>query len=162
MNVANLLNEYRQSHSHPTNKLIHVICVPAITFSTLALLWHLNLGLVGVSGALGQWANGAVVLAIVATLYYATAGLRPLLGMGCVAAMAFALILAIEAAGLPLLMIAGAIFVVAWAVQLYGHAVEGAKPSFFKDVQFLLIGPLFVLEELGLPMLNHAHRRVRT
>src|SRR2546430_9733396 len=32
------------------------------------------------------------------------------------------------------------IFVVAWIGQFVGHAVEGKRPSFFKDLQFLLIG----------------------
>ncbi|MNR62214.1 hypothetical protein D3C85_1841660 [compost metagenome] len=47
-----------------------------------------------------------------------------------------------------------AIFVLAWIGQFVGHGVEGQKPSFFKDVQFLLIGPLwvvaFVFRRLGL------------
>ena len=38
-----------------------------------------------------------------------------------------------------------AIFVVAWIGQFVGHAVEGRRPSFFKDLQFLLIGPLWLL-----------------
>ncbi len=38
-----------------------------------------------------------------------------------------------------------AIFAVAWVFQFIGHQVEGAKPSFFKDVQFLLIGPLWLM-----------------
>ena len=39
--------------------------------------------------------------------------------------------------------------VAAWAAQFYGHKVEGAKPSFAEDMLFLLIGPLFVVDELG-------------
>ena len=46
-----------------------------------------------------------------------------------------------------------AIFVVAWIGQFIGHHVEGKKPSFFQDVQFLLIGPVwlmgFVFRRLG-------------
>jgi uncharacterized membrane protein YGL010W len=38
-----------------------------------------------------------------------------------------------------------AIFVLAWIGQFIGHKIEGKKPSFFDDVRFLLIGPLFVL-----------------
>ena len=36
-------------------------------------------------------------------------------------------------------------FVVAWIGQFAGHAVEGRRPSFLKDLQFLLIGPLWLL-----------------
>ena len=41
-----------------------------------------------------------------------------------------------------------AIFVVAWIGQFIGHKIEGKKPSFFEDLRFLLIGPLFVLSFL--------------
>jgi len=34
------------------------------------------------------------------------------------------------------------IFILAWIGQFYGHKIEGAKPSFLKDLEFLLIGPL--------------------
>ena len=40
------------------------------------------------------------------------------------------------------------IFVIAWVGQFYGHKIEGKKPSFLKDLQFLLIGPLWVIEKL--------------
>ena len=34
------------------------------------------------------------------------------------------------------------------ASQFIGHAVEGKRPSFFKDLQFLLIGPIWLLSNL--------------
>ncbi len=37
------------------------------------------------------------------------------------------------------------IFVVAWIGQFIGHHIEGKKPSFLKDLQFLLIGPAWLL-----------------
>ncbi len=37
------------------------------------------------------------------------------------------------------------ICVVAWLGQFVGHAVEGRRPSFSKDPQFVLIGPLWLL-----------------
>jgi uncharacterized membrane protein YGL010W len=49
------------------------------------------------------------------------------------------------AAVLPLSL---AIFVLAWIGQFIGHKIEGKKPSFFDDLRFLLIGPLFVLSFL--------------
>ena len=36
----------------------------------------------------------------------------------------------------------------AWIGQFIGHKIEGKKPSFFDDLRFLLIGPLFVLSFL--------------
>jgi uncharacterized membrane protein YGL010W len=55
----------------------------------------------------------------------------------------------------PLWLTSLVIFVVAWIGQFVGHAVEGERPSFFKDLQFLLIGPLWLLaaayRRFGLP-----------
>lgn len=33
------------------------------------------------------------------------------------------------------------VFFLAWIGQFYGHKVEGKKPSFIKDKQFLMIRP---------------------
>jgi uncharacterized membrane protein YGL010W len=38
-----------------------------------------------------------------------------------------------------------AIFVLAWIGPFIGHAIEGKRPSFFKDLQFLMIGPMWLL-----------------
>ena len=48
----------------------------------------------------------------------------------------------LEMVSLPLWLTASTIFVLAWTGQFYGHKIEGKKPSFFKDLNFLLIGPL--------------------
>jgi uncharacterized membrane protein YGL010W len=40
------------------------------------------------------------------------------------------------------------IFVGAWIAQFIGHHLEGKKPSFFEDIQYLWVGPLFVLSKL--------------
>ena len=37
------------------------------------------------------------------------------------------------------------IFIVSWIGQFIGHKIEGVKPSFFEDIQFLLIGPAWLL-----------------
>lgn len=37
------------------------------------------------------------------------------------------------------------LFVAAWIGQFIGHAIEGKKPSFLQDLQFLLIGPAWLL-----------------
>ena len=45
----------------------------------------------------------------------------------------------------PLWQTAIVIFVVAWIGQFVGHKIEGKKPSFFKDLQFLLVGPMWLM-----------------
>src|SRR5207245_4619633 len=48
----------------------------------------------------------------------------------------------------PLWITSLGIFAVAWIGQFIGHAIEGKRPSFFKDLQFLLIGPLWCWRRL--------------
>ena len=57
---------------------------------------------------------------------------------------------AVDVAPAPLWAVAAGSWIVSWAAQIVGHEIEGAKPSFTDDMVFFLIGPLFILEELGL------------
>ena len=57
----------------------------------------------------------------------------------------FAVVAWLETLAWPLWQSCLAIFVVAWIGQFIGHAIEGRRPSFFKDLQFLLIGPIWLL-----------------
>ena len=40
--------------------------------------------------------------------------------------------------------IACAIFTAVWIGQFVGHHIGGKRPSFFRDIQFLLIGPVYL------------------
>jgi uncharacterized membrane protein YGL010W len=152
------LTEYGMTHRNPTNQLIHFICVPVIFISTLALGWLVNAGLLGVEGAAARWVNLSTVAGgLILLFFYSRLGLRASLSMIAWFAISVGLILAVQASPLPLWAVATVVWVAAWAVQLVGHNIEGAKPSFFDDLVFLLIGPLFVLDELGLRMVPRKH-----
>ena len=148
-----LLDEYGSSHRNPTNKVFHWLCVPPIVWSVIALLWSIPF-----PAALQHEAvpvNWATIALVPAQLYYFRLSLS--LGTGILLFNVFLLWLTsvIElAAPLPLWQIAIAVFVVAWIGQFIGHVYEGKRPSFFKDVQFLLIGPAwlasYVYRTLGL------------
>jgi len=61
----------------------------------------------------------------------------------------------IERSGIiPLWLFCVIVFVLAWIGQFYGHKVEGKKPSFLKDIQFLMIGPAwlmsFIYKKIGI------------
>ncbi|RYG26994.1 MAG: DUF962 domain-containing protein, partial [Chitinophagaceae bacterium] len=60
-----------------------------------------------------------------------------------------------KAGGPALWQVSLVIFVVAWVGQFIGHKIEGKKPSFFDDLRFLLIGPIwllhFICKKVGLP-----------
>jgi uncharacterized membrane protein YGL010W len=125
-----LIEEYSTSHRNPTNELIHVVCVPAIVFSLLGLLWAAH-------------PAAAFVTAGLALVYYTRLSIPFAIGMLLMTGAMLA-VLALTPSSL-LLTMSIVIFVVAWIGQFIGHKIEGRKPSFFDDLRFLLIGPLFVL-----------------
>jgi uncharacterized membrane protein YGL010W len=141
--TADLLTEYGTSHQDPTNKTLHWICVPPIVLSVLGLLWSIPVP--PAFSALSPWLNWATLGALASLVYYLL--LSPSLAAG--AFIGFAVLLGVthELARLPwpLWLTSLVIFVIAWVGQFIGHAIEGKRPSFFKDLQFLLIGPLWLL-----------------
>ena len=59
------IDEYRLTHSNPTNALVHTICVPIIIFASLGMLWTLPLGRwLGVGAPYAGWVNGATVVGL--------------------------------------------------------------------------------------------------
>ncbi|QOD82740.1 DUF962 domain-containing protein [Chromobacterium haemolyticum] len=134
MTLEQWLQEYDLSHRHPVNIRIHKICVPAIVFALLGLLSSVPAPL-----------NPAWLAVATGLAFYWRLGRTPALAM---AAMCLPMLLALEGAtraGLPLALFSLGLFVVAWIGQFVGHAIEGKKPSFLRDLQFLLIGPLWTL-----------------
>lgn len=137
--LAQWLDEYSASHRNPTNKLLHWICVPLIVFSIVCALKVIPLGH-------GNF-NAATFVGVLTLLYYFRLSWRLALGMTVIFALVYWGVVALHAAlGLNLLWLSVAIFVLAWVGQFIGHHVERARPSFFKDLQFLLIGPLWLLD----------------
>ena len=125
-----LLDKYSESHRNPVNELLHCVCVPAIVLSFLGLIWAVH-------------PLAALAATIVSLLYYVSLSLPFAFGMLVMSSsMLWLLEFMPQSAVLPGSII---VFVVAWIGQFIGHKIEGKKPSFFDDLRFLLIGPLFVL-----------------
>ena len=148
-----LLAEYGESHQNPTNKTIHWIAVPVIAWSVIAILWVLPTPGFFPAHPYINWATIACALAVI---YYLTLSIPLAIGMAAFSAIAIAIIRLVEThVSINLEWIAGTLFVAAWVFQFAGHEVEGKKPSFFKDLQFLLIGPAwlmhFLYRRLGIP-----------
>lgn len=142
--------EYGQAHQHPTNRLLHEVCVPTITFSALGLLAALPAGPLRALApeVLAPWVSWAVPVTLGVLGWYLR--LSPRLALLAVPA---ALLLHLPLGALwtwggagGLAGVCGALFVAGWVGQLYGHTLEGARPSFLKDLAFLLIGPAWVLD----------------
>jgi uncharacterized membrane protein YGL010W len=144
--VQDWFDEYGESHRNAVNKAVHWVCVPAIMFAVLGLLWAIPVP--ESWRATSPYLNVATIVVVAAVAYYVALSKPLALGMAAVAAAMLAMLAWLEQAGLSVWQIAAAIFVVAWIGQFIGHMIEGARPSFFKDVQFLLIGPIWLLAAL--------------
>ena len=141
--VDQWLEEYGESHRNPVNKALHWVCVPSIVVTVFGLLWSIPVP--GALATLSPWLNWATLVAALGIGWYALLSPPLALGMLPVLAAMFAAVLALARLEWPLWQSCLAIFVVAWIGQFIGHAVEGRRPSFFKDLQFLLVGPLWLL-----------------
>ena len=143
--VQSWLDEYGESHRNPVNKKIHWVCVPLIMLSALGMLWSVPRP--GFFTSLSPYLNWATLLILALLVYYFLLSVRLAAGMLLVS---FVMVLALEALARlpwPLLWTSIAIFAGAWIGQFIGHKIEGRKPSFFKDLQFLLIGPVWLLAD---------------
>lgn len=136
-------SEYGESHQNKTNKALHWICVPLIVLSLLGMLWAVPVPAFFVQ--LSPVLNWATLVMILALVYYFFLSLPLAIGMTLVMALFLAVLRTIDASGIPLLYASIAVFVAAWIGQFIGHHIEGKRPSFFKDVQFLMIGPVWLL-----------------
>lgn len=128
--VEILIEQYAESHRNPVNEVIHFVCVPVIMWTFLGLFWTVHPLL-------------ALAASVVALGYYFTLSTSLALGMLTLSAAMLGVLYCMPAGWvLPVSLV---VFVVAWIFQFIGHHIEGKKPSFFDDLRFLLIGPLFVL-----------------
>jgi uncharacterized membrane protein YGL010W len=138
--LATLLEQYGESHQNRKNKAIHKVCVPLIVWSLLGILWMLprpeffgdvTWAHLMVAFALGyylRFQNWKVIVTVLLMLlpFWLYISFRPT----------------------HILETSIVVFVLAWIGQFIGHKIEGRKPSFFEDLAFLLIGPLWVAEAI--------------
>ena len=154
--IEQLLLEYGESHQNETNKAIHWVCVPLIFLSVLGLLASIPAGTVESFLGESPYANWAGVALVLVLVYYVSLSVPLAVGMMLFGALCIFILHKLDAFQVaPLWLLSIAIFVVAWIGQFYGHKVEGKKPSFLKDIQFLLIGPAwlmhFIFKKIGIP-----------
>lgn len=142
-------DEYAVSHQNPKNKAIHYICVPAIFFSIVGLImsipsdflknsFQLNLPIIE---------NWAFMVLLFVMVFYIRLSVSMALKIALFSAACLVLNYYIGQY-VPLWIFSISVFVLAWIGQFYGHNIEGKKPSFLKDLQFLLIGPAWVAENI--------------
>lgn len=142
------LNEYSQSHQNKVNKQIHYICVPLIFWTIYFMLYSIPF-----PENKSAYINVANFIYFFALIFWFRLSLK----IGFLF-LIHGLILSVIATGLQYIVFLGfgenlfyaslIVFIIAWIGQFYGHKIEGKKPSFLKDLQFLLIGPVWIVNDL--------------
>ena len=143
-NIHDWNKEYGLYHKNRINKIIHWICIPLIIFSLFGLLslmsYEFDIGE-------GHYKINTLGIFIILVLgYYLRLSKTLALGMLIISLLFAGIIdfISLNSQSTLLYLYLG-IFVLAWIGQFIGHKFEGKKPAFFKDLQFLLIGPLWLL-----------------
>lgn len=130
--LQHLLDHYSESHRNPKNKLIHKFAVPLIMFSLLGLLFQISWG----------YFNAGWALVIFAIFYYLQ--FREWKVLLIALGQTIPMVVLIYLNPYPPIPVYLAVFVAAWIAQFIGHKIEGKKPSFFEDLQYLLVGPIWI------------------
>jgi len=140
-------DEYGESHLNPTNKLIHWICVPLIFLTVVGLLSLVKIpGIENSNSGVGPYIHLGTVILLLGLLFYLRLSFKIMLGMLLISSLVLYILKLVNLSFLEnAWMVYFIIFVLAWIGQFIGHHIEGKKPSFLKDLQFLLIGPGWLL-----------------
>lgn len=154
------ISEYGESHKNSINKMIHWICVPLIMLSLLALIEIIPFPLYTIVlftiKDQGIYLNWTTLFLLFAVIFYVRLSLSIAIGMLLVAISMLYSITWIKIYDPSVWKLSLTIFVLAWIGQFIGHKIEGKKPSFFEDLQFLLIGPAwllsFIYNKLGIKL----------
>ena len=137
------LDGYGESHQNSLNKKIHWFAVPLIFLTIVGLLWSIPVPEVM---AVNEWVNFATIMLIPVVVFYARLSISLTVGMTLWCVFCYAVCHHYGSmTGTPLWQTCLVVFVIAWIGQFYGHKVEGQKPSFFEDIQYLMIGPAWLM-----------------
>ena len=151
MTIQEWFDKYSEHHQHPVNVLIHWICVPAIFISLIGLLASIPFMFVARQFpiAMAMFIHPGTLLIVLGLLFYIRLSPSIAVGMFIWSLAVLYLIYWMDTDLLqPLWFINLWIFVIAWIGQFIGHKIEGAKPSFFDDLKFLMIGPAWLLSKI--------------
>ncbi len=156
MTMQEWFDKYGESHQNSVNKSIHWICVPSIFFSLIGLLSliPIQFGSEVMPYYIDKYLHAGTLLIIFGMIFFLRLSTAISIGMLVISVVILKLVAIINEIDIESWMVYLAIFVVAWIGQFIGHKIEGAKPSFFDDLKFLLIGPAwllhFIYKKLGI------------
>ena len=135
------LDDYAGYHRNPKNKVTHYVGIPMIVLAIICLLQRVVL--MDVAG----WSlNLAVLVLVPVSLYYLR--LNTVTGAGMI------LIFVGMYLFTPMMttLTAWFVFIVGWIFQFIGHHFEGNRPAFFQNAVHLLVGPMWILNDLFLKL----------
>ena len=152
--IDQLFSEYAESHQNKTNKLIHWICVPLIFFTIVGFI-SLIPAPHSCAAYFGCISLASIIALILVSIFYVRLSwiitIIMLIVMLLMEHFAYAINIHFSSNSWIIYL---SIFVITWIFQFIGHKIEGKKPSFLKDLQFLLVGPIwllhFVLKKIGI------------
>ncbi len=130
--LTRLLESYEKNHQNPINEAIHIIAIPLIMFSILGVTAVFDIFL-------------EYLLVGIMFFYYLTLSKIAALLMLVWLLMYLGLVALLK----PYIVeISVSLFALGWVLQFLGHFIEGKRPSFFEDLRYFLIGPLFVVQKV--------------
>ena len=132
-NIQALFADYASYHQTKGNKWFHRFGIPMIMLTLIGMLARVEMGPI----------DAAIVLIALASIYYLVLEWKLGLAMIAVSAAMY-----IAGAAIPM-MVNVAFFVLGWILQFIGHSVyEKKQPAFFRNFVHLLVGPLWILNDL--------------
>lgn len=136
--VETLFADYASYHQTKGNKFFHRLGIPMIMLSLIGMLTQVTLFDIGTVRM-----DAAMLLIALSCAYYFVIEWR--LGM---AMIAVSIVMYFVGAALPFFLNV-ALFVLGWIFQFIGHKVyEHKNPAFFRNFVHLLIGPLWILNDI--------------
>ena len=141
--ISALFEDYASYHRTPGNKWFHRLGIPMIMLTLLGMLARVEIGPI----------DAAIVLIALSSIYYLVLDWRLGIAMLLVS-------IAMYAAGRALPMTVNVVFfVLGWIFQFIGHSVyEKKQPAFVRNLVHLLIGPLWILNDV-IPVVKPHHVR---
>jgi uncharacterized membrane protein YGL010W len=143
-NLPALLADYGTYHRDSRNRLTHYFGVPAIIYAVLIVPALHGAALFGFTIEVDR------IIVVPFVLLYLFLDLR----LGMVLAALFALLCAAAEATTQLgatvsRTVAAAVFILGWALQFFGHYLEGNRPALLTNLFQILVAPIYLTAELS-------------
>ena len=143
-NLPALLADYGAYHQDPRNRLTHYFGVPAIVYAVLIVPALHAATIFGFIVAVDR------IIVVPFVLFYLFLDLR----LGLLLAVLFALLCGAAEATTQLgatvsTIVAGAVFILGWALQFFGHYLEGNRPALLTNLFQILVAPIYLAAELS-------------